>query len=146
GSRSRSGTRSRKSCPCLAPRSPSRTRTAGRSARMALRPSAELRPKVARARCRVHPQRARRTTRAPTRTTSSSRRTASWPSPIPLSIRGATSVARLEPLLDQLGDGAAVRAALRLFHHGADEPPDRLLVPLANLLGGLRLGLDRPVD
>src|SRR5215211_2471122 len=56
------------------------------------------------------------------------------------------SMAGAEALADQLGDGAAVGAALGLLHHRADDPADRLLVARADLLRGLRFRLDRAID
>src|SRR3954452_6659436 len=49
-------------------------------------------------------------------------------------------------LADQPAHLAAVRAALGLLHHRADDHPGRLRVAGAHLLGGLRIGLDRGGD
>src|SRR4051794_8998848 len=51
-----------------------------------------------------------------------------------------------ELLADQAVHLAAVRAALRLAHHEADDRPDRLALAPLVLLDGLRVRLEGPVD
>src|SRR3954463_10431270 len=51
-----------------------------------------------------------------------------------------------ELLARNSADLAAVRPALGLAHHVADDRPDRLLLAGADLLGGVGVGVDRRLD
>jgi len=64
----------------------------------------------------------------------------------PTATRSRTLPRRADRLANQAGDLTAVRAPLRLAHHESDERPDRLHVAGPNLLGGRRVGRDRPGD
>src|SRR3954469_18352169 len=73
-------------------------------------------------------------------------RTSWWVSFRSLARARPSGVSDAQLLAQQAVDLGAVRAALRLAHHGPDERPDRLRIAAADALGHVRVRLDHTGD